>query len=216
MRFVDRRTFLMGLGWIATTDYLLANQAVLLNQIHPKADQSGMKIPAEFEITLEWSTKIDADIDLHVIVPDGLKGMDVYYSMKDFHGQVTLDHDCRGWIDNFFTLPNGTKVDALSSKEMTTIRGKFPGRFDVGAHFYSFNPHPEASTPTVECTVEVTKLNPQTKLVASKKVTLTHVKQCINVISFDLDAAGNYFDAPLPLELVTAHAFGKDSGNSLQ
>src|SRR5271170_5288150 len=98
---------MMGLGWIATTDYLLANQAVLLNQIHPKADAPGLKVPAEYVITAEWSVDLDVDIDLHVLVPDGRAGTDVYYSMKDWHGVVSLERDCRGYADNYVVLPNG-------------------------------------------------------------------------------------------------------------
>jgi hypothetical protein len=202
---IDRRAFLVGIGWIATTDYLLANQAVLLNQINPKADAGGLHIQAEYEITAEWSVDIDADVDLHVIAPDGKNGTDVYYSMKDFRGIVTLDHDCRGFPDNFYKLPDGTIVKNPVSKEMTTIRGKLPGRYDVGVHYYRFGATEDHSKPDVSVTVEVVKLNPTTKVKFTKQVTLTYEKQTINVVSFDLDLAGEYFDAPLPLAWVTDH-----------
>jgi hypothetical protein len=203
---VDRRTFLLGLGWVATTDYLLANQAVLLNQINPKADDGGLHITAEYAIVAEWPVDIDADIDLHVIAPDGKTGTDVYYSMKDFRGVVTLDHDCRGAPDNSYTLPNGNVVSNLIAKEITTIRGKLPGRFDVGVHYYRFGATPSHPKPDVQVKVEVIKLNPVTKTKFSKQVTLTYAKQCINVVSFDLDTAGEYYDAPLPLAPVIDHA----------
>ncbi len=206
---MDRRQFLERLGWVALVDVLLCELSVVINQVNPKERPGGMNINAEYAITAEWSVDLDADVDLHVIVPDGADGTDVYYNAREFHG-VSLDHDCKGFVDDYYTMPNGDKVKNLTSKEMTTIRGKLPGRFDVGVHMFNFRRDGEPvgksdRTLNTSVRVEVVKLNPKVHTMFSNDVVLTHVGQCINVVSFDLDKEGSFTQADLPLAPITDH-----------
>ena len=197
-------------GWIAMVDLLLCCIAVLINQVNPKAEASGVKLDAEYTISAEWNVKIDADVDLHVIVPDGAKGTDVYYGSRQFHN-VTLDQDNKGFVDAVTHLPDGTDVWAMADKEMTTIRGKIPGHFDVGVHLFSMridgNPLPHGQDADVKVRVRVVKLNPESRVMFDGNVTLHRVAQCANVVSFDLDRTGDYRAADLPLDPVCNHVF---------
>lgn len=196
--------------WVAFVDVLMVCLMVLINQANPKASEQGVKINAEYLITAEWDVKIDADVDLHTIVPDGHEGTDVYYSARQF-SNVTLDQDNRGFIDAVTMLPDGSTVTALTDKETTTIRGKVPGHFDVGVHLFrmSLNGKPLSHNQdgNVKVHVEVIQLNPTNKIVFQGDVTLNRVEQCINVVSFDLDRDANYTAADVPLEPVTNHVF---------
>lgn len=211
MRRIDRRDFLMGLGWIATTDYLLCQNAILINQVNPKDQSTGVKINAEYVITAEWPVDIDADVDLHVLVPDDRDGTDVYYNAREFRG-VTLDRDCKGFSDTHHLLQDGGMTVDVAAKEMTTLHGIVPGHYDVGVHMFKFHKdgvdvafgYSGCNTPVH---VEVIQLNPKTKLVFSKDVTLQRMRQCINVVSFELNKSGEITFVPVPLKPVTDAVF---------
>jgi hypothetical protein len=173
----------------------------------------------------------DADVDLHVIIPDSSSldksgQTDVWYNARESHG-VSLDHDCKGWVDSKHFVDdrdgagNGksTEIDDLTQKEMTTIRGKLPGRFDVGVHMFKFHRNGQDVADNdrdLKCPVrvEVIKLNPKVETIFSQEVILVHQKQCINVVSFDLDNQGNCTLADPPLMLVTSHVF--DASGSMK
>lgn len=217
MKRLDRRNFSISfglLGWVATTDYLLCQNAILINQVNPKANAAdGLKIVAEYVITAEWPVTVDADVDLHVVVPDGEYGTDVYYSFREFKG-VSLDHDCRGFSDTHHRLVDGSEAVDLTAKEMTTIRGIVPGHYDAGVHLYQFHqdgdPVPSSFRGcNVKTHVEVVQLNPKTKIVFASDLVLTHVKQCLNFVSFDLDKSGGITFTDLPLAPITDHVFAK-------
>jgi hypothetical protein len=221
---IDRRQLLERIGWLAMVDYLLVQQAVLINQVAPKDQAAGLKITAEYVITAEWPMAYDADVDLHVIVPDnaakdGSKSSDVWYNARETNG-VSLDHDCKGWTDSHHIVYKDgerTVLLDLTQKEMTTIRGKLPGHFDVAIHMFKFhrgeidvlgNDH------TLNCPVrvELIKLNPKVSTVFSADLVMQHVKQCINVVSFDLDSQGNLTMTDLPLKPVTDKVFDSVGG----
>lgn len=200
-------------GWIAMVDMYAMFVTVLIPLVAPKDTSAGIHVNAEYVITAEWSTAIDADVDLHVIAPDGAEGTDVYYSARQFNG-VTLDNDNRGFMDSHHKTIDGLVVDAVA-KEMTTIHGKLPGQFDVGLHLfkehdgdrdmdYRDRDHP------VTVTVEVIKLNPVSKTIVSKQVVLTHPRQCLNIASFVLDKQGEYTLVDPPLTPVCEHVLANE------
>ena len=206
MRAPDRSAVFIGLA-----DLLLCVLAVVIVAVNPKAVNEGVKINAEYLITAQWPVGIDADVDLHTIVPDGKSGADVFYRQREYNN-VSLDHDNKGFIDAFTVQADGAVVKAAVDEEMTTIRGKVPGHFDVGVHMYNFHrgdTRPPESDTTLDTPVkvQVIQLNPHNKIVFDKTVTLTHIGECNNVVSFDLDREGQITFVDPPLEPVTHHAF---------
>lgn len=188
--------------FIAFCDLLCAVLAVVIVAVAPKAKSEGAPQQARLLITAEWDVKtFDGDVDLWTVTPERKA---VFYGARQ-SGCVTLDMDNKGWSDSRTKLADNSYVELPRAKETTAVRCYTPGRYDIGVNLYAWHPHGGQTYehPDVPVRIEVTALEPTTRLLAAKDVVLTTDSQTINVISFDLGADGAVTLAEPPLELVT-------------
>jgi hypothetical protein len=195
--------------WIGLADLLLCVLSVVIVAVAPKTPaQAGVPEKAEYLLSAEWSVDIDADVDIWLIPPSKRP---VFYGSRDV-GCAKLDSDYRGFIDEWITLAEGSKVKVDAAKEIISLRCIEPGRYDLGVNLYAFREDGMARAGTllqggVKVHVEIIAVNPNVRVLYAKDVTLDRVGQTINVESFDLSRERGLSLAEPPLELVTAKAY---------
>jgi hypothetical protein len=195
--------------WIGLADLLLCVLSVVIVAVAPKTPaQAGVPEKAEYLLSAEWSVDIDADVDIWLIPPSKRP---VFYGSRDV-GCAKLDSDYRGFIDEWITLADGSKVKVDAAKEIISLRCIEPGRYDLGVNLYAFRADGMAKAGTllergVKVHVEIIVVNPNVRVLYAKDVTLDRVGQTINVESFELSRERGLSLAEPPLELVTAKAY---------
>ena len=195
--------------WISLADLLLCVLSVVIVAVAPKTPAvSGVPEKAEYLMSAEWSVDLDADVDIWMAPPSKKP---VFYGSRDV-GCARLDSDNRGFVDEWITLADGTKVKVDSDKETISLRCIEPGHYDLGVNLYAFRQGGVTQTgalhgPGVKVRVEIVQVNPKVRVVFAKDVTLDRVGQTINVESFDLSRQGEIALTEPPLELVTAKAY---------
>jgi hypothetical protein len=200
--------------WIGLADLLLCVLSVVIVAVAPKAPaQAGVPEKAEYLLSAEWSVDIDADVDIWLDTPSKKP---VFYGSRDV-GCAKLDSDYRGFIDEWITLADSSKVKVDAAKEIIALRCIEPGHYDLGANLYAFREDGMAKAGAllekgVKVHVEIVAVNPKVRVLFAKDVTLHRVGQTINVESFDLSRERGLTLAEPPLELVTAKAY-KTAGN---
>ena len=195
--------------WIGLADLLLCVLSVVIVAVAPKTPaQAGVPEKAEYLLSAEWSVDIDADVDIWLIPPSKKP---VFYGSRDV-GCAKLDSDYRGFIDEWITLADGSKVKVDAAKEIISLRCIEPGRYDLGVNLYAFRADGMAKAGTllergVKVHVEIIAVNPNVRVLYAKDVTLDRADQTINVESFELSRERGLSLAEPPLELVTAKAY---------
>jgi hypothetical protein len=110
--------------WIGLADLLLCVLSVVIVAVAPKTPaQAGVPEKAEYLLSAEWSVDIDADVDIWLIPPSKKP---VFYGSRDV-GCAKLDSDYRGFIDEWITLAEGSKVKVDAAKEIISLRCIEPG-----------------------------------------------------------------------------------------
>ena len=170
-------------------------------QVNKKGD---IVSKAEVLITATWDRKRDVDVDMWMEIPSGHVIM--YTNKEDVN--ISLDRDSRGMQTNSTILPDGSHSISIN-QEIITIRAIVPGDYLVAISYYGgtnektgYNFQPGQDTPDVaiEVQLEVDKVNPKFTQVHGALVTLTKVKQTLNVLAFHIDNNGNFTILPLPEE----------------
>lgn len=152
----------------------------------------GIRPKAEYIITAEWATKINADVDLWVADP---LGNIVYFQNKDL-GLLHLDYDNLGKTNSIVTLNDGTTVEPDSAREVVSLRGIVPGEYVVNLVLYSLKDDSgmyitKESPQPVDVKVEIIRINPSVTVSRTLLVKLNYVGQEATAIRFTLDKAGN-------------------------
>jgi hypothetical protein len=179
--------------WIGLADLLLCIISVVIVAVAPvKAKTDGLKPPAILLITADWPIADESDIDLWVVGPTRKP---TFYGSRQV-GCSDLDHDDVG-TSSRITLADGSTVTAVSHKEVTTLRCVEPGRWDVAVNNFT-----QRSDGPITVHVEIIGLNPNVTTLWAGNVTLSHVGQTVNTISFDLDRGGKLTLVDAPLESV--------------
>jgi hypothetical protein len=186
-------------AYIALADLLLCVLSVVIVAVAPPTKAKGPERKAEFLISADWNVGINADVDLHVRTPSGAR---VYYNARQA-GCVSLDRDSRGFVDSRVRLADGSEVKATSYRETVVVACNDPGEYDAAVNLYRYNGAMDAvgvyheSTPddaargfALPVHVEVLRLNPSLKVEWAGDVVLDHVRQTINVVSFELAQGG--------------------------
>jgi hypothetical protein len=195
--------------WIGLADLLLCVLSVVIVAVAPKTPaQAGVPEKAEYLLSAEWNVDIDADVDIWLIPPSKKP---VFYGSRDV-GCAKLDSDYRGFIDEWITLADGSKVKVDAAKEIISLRCIEPGRCDLGVNLYAFRADGMAKAGTLlergaKVHVEIIAVNPNVRVLYAKDVTLDRVGQAINVESFELSRERGLSLVEPPLELVTAKAY---------
>lgn len=195
--------------WIGLADLLLCVLSVVIVAVAPREPaRAGVPEKAEYLLSAEWSVDVDADVDIWMTPPSKKP---VFYGSRDV-GCAKLDSDYRGFMDEWITLADSSKVKVDAAKEIIALRCIEPGHYDLGVNLYTFRQDGLATVgalpgPGVKVHVEIIAVNPNVHVVYAKDVTLDRVGQTINVESFDLSRDGGITLAEPPLELVTAKAY---------
>ena len=152
------------------------------------------------------SVDVDADVDIWLIT---LRKKPVFYGSRDV-GCAKLDTDYRGFMDEWITLADGSKVKVDAAKENIALRCIEPGRYDLGVNLYAFRQDGVTKTggvPGVKVHLEIVQVNPKVKVVFAKDVTLDSRRPDDQCRKLRPISGGQIALAEPPLELVTAKAY---------
>ena len=101
--------------------------------INPPTKKSDAPKKAEYIIIIEWDPEVNDDIDLWVKDPMG----NVVSFTNKMGGLLNLEKDDLGWQNDVWLQPNGKEVIIPINREVITIRGIVPGKYQVATHVYS-------------------------------------------------------------------------------
>jgi len=203
----NRRLF----SWIFFTD-LLFNLVIglvtlfflSLLLINPITEDKKIDSKAEFIVMMTWPEKSNADVDLWVEMPDGEV---VGYQQKQ-NSVVTLERDDIGLVTDTHTDRRGNLVFNPINREIITVRGIIEGEWTANIHYFASRPIPKdhvsgwVDNPPVThdkripvlVEVQVIKLNPIYRVIATKKVLLTFQKEERTMARFVLDEYGDFVE----------------------
>ena len=101
--------------------------------INPPTKKEDAPKKAEYLIIIEWQDNANDDVDLWVMDP---RGITVSFTNKT-GGLLNLEKDDLGASNDKWQKPDGTIVTIPINREVVTMRGIVPGRYQVAAHIYS-------------------------------------------------------------------------------
>lgn len=163
--------------------------------INPPTKKEDAPKKAEYLIIIEWEDNANDDIDLWVRDPNGTT---VSFTNKT-GGLLNLEKDDLGSSNDRWRKPDGTIVTIPINREVITMRGIVPGRYEVAAHVYSMkyalssNPTGASNTPEVTVTGTITatlvKINPYGEIYTSIRK-YSSKGQAFTLFNFELDENG--------------------------
>lgn len=163
--------------------------------INPPTKKEDAPKKAEFLIIIEWEDNANDDVDLWVRDPNGTT---VSFTNKT-GGLLNLEKDDLGMSNDRWRKPDGTIVTIPINREVITMRGIVPGRYEVAAHIYSMKYAPlrnqtgSSTEPvqTIEGTIIATlvKINPYGEVYTSTR-TYVSKGQVFTLFNFELDENG--------------------------
>ena len=175
LAFVDLLfNILLGFVFLFTVAFLLIN---------PVAKRADIEQPANYMITLTWPDENVSDVDLWVKDPTD----NTVFFMHREQGLLSLDRDDLG-AANDIVVVNGKEIEVQLNREVVTIRGIVPGRYLVGAHFYSLR---GAVIENFDVTVEVVRLRPY-EIVYRQTKSMSQQGQTLDFYQFTLYDDGSY------------------------
>lgn len=204
---VKRRAF----NWVFFTDLLLNLVVGLvclyflaLILINPITEDKKIDSKAEFVVMMDWPEKSNADLDMHIELPDGNV---VNYQQKQKNA-VVLERDDIGLATDTHVNRHGDKVFNPINREIITVRAVLEGEWTVNVHYYASRPIPDDHVSGWKDTVEwkhdnripvvvevqVIKLNPTYQVISTKKVLLTFQKEERTMARFILDENGYFVE----------------------
>jgi len=164
--------------------------------INPPTKKEDAPKKAEYLIIIEWDEGSPDDVDLWVKDPQGIT---VSYRQKE-GGLLNLEKDDLGLSNDKWRKPDGTIVTIPINREVITMRGIVPGRYQVAAHIYSRRtrsvPDPNGGPPKrISITdpgkiiATLVKVNPYGEKYAVQRV-YTNQGQVFSLFNFELDDKG--------------------------
>lgn len=151
--------------------------------INPVAKRADIEQPAYYMITMTWPDENASDVDLWVKDP---VGNTVFFLYRE-QGLMSLDRDDLGTINDIVEI-NGQKIEVKLNREVVTIRGIVPGRYLVGAHFYSLR---DSVVETFPVTIEVVRMRPY-EIVYKQTKTMTQRGQVLDFYQFTIYDDGSF------------------------
>ena len=109
--------------------YLFLIAFILINPIAKRAD---ITKKAEYMIVIEWSQRLNDDIDLWVKDPQG----NIVSFMKSSAGVMNLEKDDLGYSNDVIKKQE-QEIIIHQNREVVTLRGFVPGEYGVMAHVYN-------------------------------------------------------------------------------
>lgn len=164
--------------------------------INPPTKKEEAPKKAEYLIIIEWEDGSPDDVDLWVKDPQGIT---VSYRQKE-GGLLNLEKDDLGVSNDKWRKADGTIVTIPINREVVTMRGIVPGRYEVAAHIYSRRtrpvPDPNGGPPKYvgmnepsNITATLVKINPYGEKYAVRRV-YNAQGQVFTLFNFELDDSG--------------------------
>lgn len=163
--------------------FLFVLAFLLINPITKKQDAPKK---AEFLIVIEWNEEYNDDVDLWVKDP---AGNTVAFVDKQ-GGTMHLEKDDLGHVnDKVYDAETGEVTTIMINREVVTVRGITPGRYQIAAHIYNRGHKHSESPGTIRVTVM--DLNPSYKEVYTGEINYHQQGQQLPLVNFHLDSDGN-------------------------
>lgn len=164
--------------------------------INPPTKKQDAPKKAEYLIIIEWDEGSPDDVDLWVKDPQSVT---VSYRQKE-GGLLNLEKDDLGLSNDKWRKADGTIVTIPINREVVTMRGIVPGRYQVAAHIYSRRtravqdpnggpPRYVGATDPGTITATLVKVNPYGEKYAVQR-TYTAQGQVFSLFNFELDDEG--------------------------
>ena len=163
--------------------------------INPPTKKQEAPKKAEYLIIIEWDKAANDDVDLWVRDPQGVT---VSFTNKT-GGLLNLEKDDLGMSNDKWRKPDGTVVTIPINREVVTMRGIVPGRYQVAAHIYSrkvkIYTRPSGITETITDNTSGTiiatlvKINPYGEVYTTTRKYDTK-GQVFSLFNFEIDADG--------------------------
>lgn len=160
--------------------------------INPPTKKEEAPKKAEYLIVIEWDERSSDDIDLWVMDPNRTT---VSFTRKE-GGLLNLEKDDLGIANDQWITPQGERVTIPINREVVTMRGIVPGRYQIAAHVYSYrNATKRVGGKNVPIeddrtiTATLIKINPYGEKYRIQKK-YTQRGQQITLFNFELDDKG--------------------------
>jgi len=101
--------------------------------INPPTKKEDAPKKAEYLVIIEWDDYANDDVDLWVRDPNGT----TVSFINRTGGLLNLEKDDLGSSNDRWQKPDGTTVTIPINREVITMRGIVPGRYQVAAHIYA-------------------------------------------------------------------------------
>ena len=163
--------------------------------INPPTKKSDAPKKAEYIIVIEWDPEANDDIDLWVKDPMG----NIVSFTNKMGGLLNLEKDDLGWQNDKWLQPNGKEVVIPINREVITIRGIVPGKYQIASHIYSkkvsFTLDGNSMTQNEIAdsgyvTATLIRINPYGEVYKTKK-SYTKKGQVLTMFNFVLDSKGD-------------------------
>ena len=161
--------------------------------INPPTKKEEAPKKAEYLIVIEWDERSSDDIDLWVMDPNRTT---VSFTRKE-GGLLNLEKDDLGIANDQWITPQGERVTIPINREVVTMRGIVPGRYQIAAHVYSYRNASKMiggkrvyTEDNRTITATLIKINPYGEKYRIQK-TYTQRGQQITLFNFELDDKGN-------------------------
>lgn len=159
--------------------------------INPPVKRSDAPKKAEYMIVIEWDDMSSDDIDLWVKDPNGRT---TSFTNKAA-GLLNLEKDDLGTSNDIIRHPNGEHEILRLNREVVTVRGIVPGRYQVAAHVYSLKATQFDKVGNIIPKVNVIKLtivkiNPYKEAIRIERI-YEFKGQRLTLVNFELDANGD-------------------------
>lgn len=162
--------------------------------INPPTKKQDAPKKAEYLIVIEWDDRSGNDIDLWVMDPNRVT---VSFTNKE-GGLLNLEKDDLGIANDRWVKPDGSVEIIRLNREVVTMRGIVPGRYQVAAHIYSQR---DATTPSKVdgkrlseivpqvITATLIKINPYGEVYKTTRE-FNRRGQALTLFNFELDENG--------------------------
>lgn len=161
--------------------------------INPPTKKEEAPKKAEYLIVIEWDSNSSDDIDLWVMDPNRTT---VSFTRKE-GGLLNLEKDDLGFANDQWITPQGERVTIPINREVVTMRGIVPGRYQIAAHVYSYRKSSRVvngeriyTEDSRTITATLIKINPYGEKYRIQKVYQKRGQQ-ITLFNFELDDKGN-------------------------
>ena len=160
--------------------------------INPPTKKEEAPKKAEYLIVIEWDTNSSDDSDLWVMEHNRTT---VSFTRKE-GGLLNLEKDDLGIANDTWITPQGERVVIPINREVVTMRGIVPGRYQIAAHVYSYRTVSKMvggervyNEDSRTITATLIKINPYGEQYRIQK-TYTQRGQQITLFNFELDENG--------------------------